>query len=226
MTQADKRCLLVQTQPWVCCGMHLVPSRALISQAGKWTLAELLSGVIPRSEILSLFLYPHTAHICFQNKTRPRQNPRQRLWSAVGQLAALWCCVGNTSSPLTGEAPPSVGIAWDGKKACHSHTFGCESTFWKSEEKTQRCSQEKKPQKGTNAQNALESFGWCVSYLKLTSELLVKKKTLLWGFLMGLPGGPGVKTSPSNAGHVGSIPGRGARSHLPPGQKTKTEAIL
>ena len=41
-----------------------------------------------------------------------------------------------------------------------------------------------------------------------------------------LPGGPVVKTSPSNAGSVGSIPGRGAK--IPHGSppKHETEAIL
>ena len=37
------------------------------------------------------------------------------------------------------------------------------------------------------------------------------------------PGGPVVKTSPSNAGGEGSIHGRELRSHMPRGQKTKTE---
>ena len=37
------------------------------------------------------------------------------------------------------------------------------------------------------------------------------------------PGGPVVKTSPSNAGDAGSIPGRELRSHMPWGQKTKTK---
>ena len=36
-------------------------------------------------------------------------------------------------------------------------------------------------------------------------------------------GGPVVKTSPSNAGGEGSIPGRELRSHMPHGQKTKTQ---
>ena len=36
-----------------------------------------------------------------------------------------------------------------------------------------------------------------------------------------LPGGPGVKTSSSNAGGAGSIPGGELRPHLPCGQKTK-----
>ena len=46
--------------------------------------------------------------------------------------------------------------------------------------------------------------------------------------LRGLPGGPVVKTSPSNAGGAGSIPGRGAK--IPrasrPQNQNKTEAIL
>ena len=37
------------------------------------------------------------------------------------------------------------------------------------------------------------------------------------------PGGPVVKTSPSNAGGEGQIPGRELRSHMPQGQKTKTQ---
>ena len=42
---------------------------------------------------------------------------------------------------------------------------------------------------------------------------------MYWDF----PGGPVVKTSPSSAGGVGSIPGPGElRSHMPRGQKTKT----
>ena len=40
---------------------------------------------------------------------------------------------------------------------------------------------------------------------------------------LGLPGGPVVKTSPSNAGSAGLIPDWGElRSHMPQGQKTKT----
>ena len=35
------------------------------------------------------------------------------------------------------------------------------------------------------------------------------------------PGGPVVKTLPSNAGGEGSIPGRELRSHMARGQKTK-----
>ena len=37
-----------------------------------------------------------------------------------------------------------------------------------------------------------------------------------------VPGGPLVKTSPTSAGSTGSFPGRGTRSHMPQGQKTKT----
>lgn len=40
---------------------------------------------------------------------------------------------------------------------------------------------------------------------------------------MGLPGGSGVKASPSNAGHVGSIPGGGARIPLAPLAKNKKQ---
>ena len=42
------------------------------------------------------------------------------------------------------------------------------------------------------------------------------------------PGGPVGKILPSNAGYAGSIPGWGAKIHMPLGQKTKlkTEAIL
>ena len=41
------------------------------------------------------------------------------------------------------------------------------------------------------------------------------------------PGGPVVKTLPSNAGGMGSIPGRGAKiPHASPAKKHKTEAIL
>ena len=46
-----------------------------------------------------------------------------------------------------------------------------------------------------------------------------------WDF----PGGPVVKTSPSNAGSVGLIPGQGAKiPHVsqPKNQKHKTEAVL
>ena len=39
---------------------------------------------------------------------------------------------------------------------------------------------------------------------------------------MDFTGSPVVKTSPSNAGGAGSIPGGGAGSHMPRGQKTKT----
>ena len=37
-----------------------------------------------------------------------------------------------------------------------------------------------------------------------------------------------VKTSPSNAGGTGSVPGRGAETHMPCGKKAKlkTEVIL
>ena len=44
----------------------------------------------------------------------------------------------------------------------------------------------------------------------------------------GIPGSPVVKTSPSNAGGAGSIPGRGAKfPHASwPKRKHKTEAIL
>ena len=41
--------------------------------------------------------------------------------------------------------------------------------------------------------------------------------------LRDFPGDPVVKTSPSNAGGEGSIPGRELRSHMPQGQKTKTQ---
>ena len=49
--------------------------------------------------------------------------------------------------------------------------------------------------------------------------------------LRDFPGGPVVKTLPSNAGGAGSVPGRELRSHIPRGQKKnkpkhKTEAIL
>ena len=37
------------------------------------------------------------------------------------------------------------------------------------------------------------------------------------------PRSPIVKTSPSTAGDVGSIPGQGLRSHMPLGQTTKTQ---
>ena len=37
-----------------------------------------------------------------------------------------------------------------------------------------------------------------------------------------LPGGPVVKTLPSNAGGVGLISGQGAKIHMPHGQKAKT----
>ena len=39
-----------------------------------------------------------------------------------------------------------------------------------------------------------------------------------WDF----PGGPVVKTLPSNAGDAGSTPGRGVEIHMPHGQKAKT----
>ena len=41
--------------------------------------------------------------------------------------------------------------------------------------------------------------------------------------LRDFPGDPVVKTSPSNAGGEGSIPGRELRSHMSQGQKTKTQ---
>ena len=44
------------------------------------------------------------------------------------------------------------------------------------------------------------------------------EEPLVWDF----PGGPIVKTSLSNADSVDSIPGQGAKSHMPCGQKTKT----
>ena len=46
-----------------------------------------------------------------------------------------------------------------------------------------------------------------------------------WGFA----GGPVVRTSPSNTGHAGSIPGWGARiphAVRPKNQKHKTETVL
>ena len=39
-----------------------------------------------------------------------------------------------------------------------------------------------------------------------------------WDF----PGGPMIKISPSNVAGVGSIPGQGAKTRMPRGQKTKT----
>ena len=39
----------------------------------------------------------------------------------------------------------------------------------------------------------------------------------------GLPGGPVVKTSPSNAGGMASVPDGELRSHMPLGQKTETQ---
>ena len=39
-------------------------------------------------------------------------------------------------------------------------------------------------------------------------------------------GGPVVKTLPSNVQSTGLIPGWGVKSHMPCGQKHKTEAVL
>ena len=53
-------------------------------------------------------------------------------------------------------------------------------------------------------------------YFKTLLRVLVLE--LLWvlrKLLEGLPGGPGVKTSSSSAGGVGSIPGGELRSHMP-----------
>ena len=176
MTQADKRCLLVQTQPLVCCGMHsgssYLPGPWFSKRENeRWPSCcqESSRGLKSSASFCILTWLTSVSRI----KTRPRLKPRQNLWTAIRQPSASWCCIGNTPSPLTGEGPPSFGMIWDGKNACHSHTFSCEATFWKSEDKTQRCSQEKKPQKGTSVQNALESFGCCVSYFKRASELLV-----------------------------------------------------
>ena len=45
--------------------------------------------------------------------------------------------------------------------------------------------------------------------------------------MRGFPGGPVVRTSPSNADGAGLIPDWGAlKSHMPWGQKTKTGAVL
>ena len=53
-------------------------------------------------------------------------------------------------------------------------------------------------------------------------------KVLKNAWCRDLPGGPVVKISASNVGAAGSIPGWGAKIHMPLGQKTKlkTEAIL
>ena len=67
---------------------------------------------------------------------------------------------------------------------------------------------------------------WLPPHSKLLGSvsvpLLVKKE---W---VGLPGGPVVKTSPSNPGDVSSVSSQGLRSHMLCGQKSKhkTEAIL
>ena len=56
-----------------------------------------------------------------------------------------------------------------------------------------------------------------------------KYKPLYLKYSWDFPGGPVVKTLPSNAGGAASIPGGGAkvpRAPPPRGQKTKTEAIL
>ena len=54
-------------------------------------------------------------------------------------------------------------------------------------------------------------------------------KTFIKIIFRDIPGGPVVKTSPSNAGGAGSIPGRGAKiphTSWPKETKHKTEAIL
>ena len=43
-----------------------------------------------------------------------------------------------------------------------------------------------------------------------------------WDF----PSGPVIKISPSNVGDAGSILGQEAKTHMPWGQESKTEAIL
>ena len=61
-------------------------------------------------------------------------------------------------------------------------------------------------------------------------EGFTEEVTFLKERVVGLPGGPVVKTSPSNAGAVGSIPGRGAKIPHASGPKKpkhkKTEPIL
>ena len=56
--------------------------------------------------------------------------------------------------------------------------------------------------------------------------LHTQRKCIKREVLLGLPGDPVVKTSPSNTGSVGSIPGRGANiphaSVKKPKQKTET----
>ena len=57
----------------------------------------------------------------------------------------------------------------------------------------------------------------------------VPKFMLLKRIIQDFPGGPAVKTSPSNAGGVGSIPGWGANiphASQPKKPKHKTEAVL
>ena len=49
------------------------------------------------------------------------------------------------------------------------------------------------------------------------------KKKIQQPYTKDFPGGPVVKTSPSNAENAFLIPGQGTRSHVPQGHKTKTK---
>ena len=60
-----------------------------------------------------------------------------------------------------------------------------------------------------------------VGVVTIIGGLLMQAVSLKEGW-RDFPGGPVVKTSPSNAGCMGSTSGQELRSHMPPGQETET----
>ena len=69
-------------------------------------------------------------------------------------------------------------------------------------------------------------MGFILSVMGNQRRVLHRKITgtdlqFLKRFCRDFPGGAVVKTSPSNAGRVDSIPGRGAKIHMPLGQKNQ-----
>ena len=67
--------------------------------------------------------------------------------------------------------------------------------------------------------NSAARFCSRILLLVVKSETETRKR----GDCRDFPGGPVVKTLPSNAGGLGSIPGWGSKSHMPRNQKTKTK---
>ena len=70
---------------------------------------------------------------------------------------------------------------------------------------------------------------WCLEKLNSLYKAEIQTRHIVKKLIKDSPGGPVVNTSPSSAGHVGSIPGRGAKiphALWPKKPKHKTEGML